>query len=428
MCRHDGVLPGRGNRTDPRPGCPRCAGVPEDDRCGTCRTEGQIYRHTKCARCALREDLSTLMVEGATDPVTMGTIVEILCGADRPESVLKWERKATVRALLTRLFHGEIPLSHAGLDTAGGGVQISQLRSLLEHHGLLPPRDEHLAQFESWLAAKLDTIEEPTVRAPVEQFATWHHLRRLHPDSTAGHADGPPRSARQQITEAIKFLTWLHETHHRTVASCQQQDVDEWLASGPITRYHVRSLFAWAKKTSVNTVVRIDTQQAQGVRMLTQEQRLDWIKELLTGDVESLPHRVAGTLLLLYAQPLVKIVALRTTAIVSAPHETRISLGTEPVPVPEPFAGMLQDHLRNRPNLRTAGGMVVSPWLFPGHYPGKHLAPQAVMLRLRHQGINLLGARNSALRSLVTEVPSPVVANLLGYGDNCRWFRQVDRH
>jgi hypothetical protein len=37
------------------------------------------------------------------------------------------------------------------------------------------------------------------------------------------------------------------------------------------------------------------------------------------------------------------------------------------------------------------------------------------MLRLRPLGINLLGARNSALCNLVTEVSPPLVAELLGY-------------
>ena len=37
------------------------------------------------------------------------------------------------------------------------------------------------------------------------------------------------------------------------------------------------------------------------------------------------------------------------------------------------------------------------------------------MERLRELGINLLGARNSALRGLVTEVPAPLVAEMLGY-------------
>jgi len=112
------------------------------------------------------------MVDGAADPVTMGTIVTILCGVDRPESILSWKRSPTVRALLTGLAGGDIPLTQDGLDAAGQNRQVSHLRSLLEHNGLLPQRDEPLARFESWLASKLDAICEPSVRAPVEQFAT----------------------------------------------------------------------------------------------------------------------------------------------------------------------------------------------------------------------------------------------------------------
>jgi hypothetical protein len=60
------------------------------------------------------------------------------------------------------------------------------------------------------------------------------------------------------------------------------------------------------------------------------------------------PYRVAGTLLPLYAQPLVRIAALETTAIVLTEEQMRISLVAEPVPVPGPFAGILNIHLNNR--------------------------------------------------------------------------------
>jgi len=84
---------------------------------------------------------------------------------------------------------------------------------------------------------------------------------------------------------------------------------------------------------------------------IPQEQRRAWLKELLTGTSESLPYRVAGTLLLLYAQPLVRVAALRTDAInVNDTTDTiTISFGTHPVPVPQPFAELLSQHLRNRP-------------------------------------------------------------------------------
>jgi hypothetical protein len=122
--------------------------------------------------------------------------------------------------------------------------------------------------------------------------------------------------------------------------------------------------------------------------------------------------------LLLYAQPLTKIAALQTTAVSSTDGETRILPGQEPISVPQPFAELLTSHVRNRPNLRTTGGLAATPWLFPSSRPGRHLGPQFIMRRLRNLGIDLLGARNTTLQSLVVGVPPPLVAELLGYSYN----------
>jgi hypothetical protein len=97
LCGHDGLLPGSTNRADPQPVCRSCAGIPEDYRCRICHTEGQIYRDGQCARCALRKDLTALIVDGAAEPVAMGRIVKILCGVDRPESILTWKRSPTCK-------------------------------------------------------------------------------------------------------------------------------------------------------------------------------------------------------------------------------------------------------------------------------------------------------------------------------------------
>lgn len=337
-CGHDGVLPGRQNRTDPRPVCLTCAGIPGNYTCRACGREGEIYRRGECARCALRDDLCKILLHHPADTIAMQTLIEVLCGVDRPESILTWKRNVKVLKLLGGIASGAIPLTHDGLTAAGRGIHVSHLRSLLQHHGLLPQRDEHLARFEIWLAAKLGAIDSSTVRTPVEQFATWHHLRRLRSESTPGQSsDGPKRSAKQEITETIKFLTWLEQTHRRTVTDCTQQDVDEYLASGPTTRHLIRTFFIWAKKSKVNTAVHIGFRQAKTTPTITQDQRLAWLKELLTGDSESLPYRVAGVLLLLYAQPLTKIAALQSTAISQADGETHIALGKDPLTRSRPF-------------------------------------------------------------------------------------------
>lgn len=438
QCGHDGVLPGRTDDTDLRPVCLTCAGVPDNYTCKSCGQEGELHRRGECARCALRGDLCTILLHHPADPAAMHTLIEVLCGVDRPESILTWKRNVQVLEMLGGIASGAIPLTHDGLTAAGSGRHVDHLRSLLQHHGLLPQRDEHLARFEAWLTDKLDAIDSPAVRTLVEQFATWHHLRRLRSESQPGQSsDGPKRSAKQEITETIKFLTWLEHTHRRVLGDCTQQDVDEYLASGPTTRHLIRTFFIWAKKSKLNVAVQIGFRQAKTTPTITQDQRLAWLKELLTGDSESLPYRVAGILLLLYAQPLTKIAALQSTAISQVDGETRIALGKAPTPVPEPFSSQLNYHRHNRPNLRTTGGATGTPWLFPSIRPGRHIDPQAIMQRLRQLGIDLQGARNTALRELVSEIPAPLVADMLGYSDQVTrkhaaeagntWARYVQR-
>jgi hypothetical protein len=139
------------------------------------------------------------------------------------------------------------------------------------------------------------------------------------------------------------------------------------------------------------------------------------LKACLSDHVDTLSYRVAATLLLLYAQPIVKIAAMRSSDVIITPDGLRLSLGQrDPAPVPEPFAALITEHLASRPNLRT-GSSSGSPWLFPGYRAGQHVHPNTLMERLRDIGINLRGARNASLRALVKEVPAPLVAEMLGY-------------
>ena len=289
QCGHDGILAGLATDAIRRPICLSCARIPGDFTCRGCGNEGDFYRRGTCARCSLRQDLTALMIDGAQHRDAMAPIVEALCRVDRPASILTWKRSPRVQELLTGLANGEIPLTHVGLDEAGSDKAVNHLRSMLEHAGVLAARDEPLARFERWLSVKLEVVTEPAVRGPVEQFATWHHLRRLRQTSVPGQDSAAAvRYAKQEITEAIKFLTWLHSTHHRTLATCLQHDVDEWLVSGPTTRSKIRNLLAWAKKARLNRSVHITHQQAPPSRSLTQQQRLAWLRELLTGDSETL--------------------------------------------------------------------------------------------------------------------------------------------
>jgi len=346
------------------------------------------------------------------NPALVG-LVDALCASDRPESIIVWKRSTKVQDLLRGLGDGTISVSHEGLDSVPC-KQTEHLRALLQHHELLPQRDVYLPRFEQWIEAKLEGLPDE-VRQPVQHFATWHHLRRIREKAAAGaNTRGPVHSAKQEITETVKFLLWLHETHQRSAATCIQQDVDEWLATGPTTRSAIRTFFVRAKRDRLNTTVTIQHRSAKTSPSLSQDQRLVWIHELLTGTSESLPYRVAGMLLLLYAQPLVKIVTLQLDAIDDKADGLSIILGTKPTDVPEPFAQLIRDHLAHRPNLRIGAGPQ-SPWIFPSNRAGQHVHPNTVMDRLRDLGVKLLGARNRAIGELVLECPPSLVAETLGY-------------
>ena len=146
-----------------------------------------------------------------------------------------------------------------------------------------------------------------------------------------------------------------------------------------------------------------------------------WIRTLMEGDVTSLHQRVAGLLLVLYAQPLNRIVTLQIGNLQLTPTEMRISLGSDPTPVPEPFAVLIYELLEHRPNLHTTGADTM--YLFPGYRPGRHIGSQTVMHTLRRLGIDLRGSRNSALANLVQLAPPPIVADVLGFS-----YQVTERH
>jgi hypothetical protein len=395
--------------------CRPCAGIPTNFDCSTCGEERELHRGGSCARCTLRRDLTDLLRPDAPGaPAALARLVDVLAGVDRPASIHTWKRNPAVAHLLASLGDRTMTFDHASFDTAPSGRAREHLRQLLTQERLLPRRDPDLAGFEDWLTAKLAPITDPAVLHPLEQFVRWHQLSRIRAKSAAGHdTQGPVHAAKQEITESLRFLEFLAQ-RQVTLSSCSQSDVDTWLASGPTTRHTVTTFVRWAVSNGHATGLRMVHRQARSSRLLSQQERLTWLRACLVEDVDTLPYRVAGVLLLLYAQPLVRVAALRTEHVSTTAQGLLMHFGGDPVPLPEPFAGLMRAHLANRPNMRTTNS-AGSSWLFPGTRAGRHLHPNTLMTRLRRLGVDPLGARNAALRELVQQAPAPVVADLLGY-------------
>lgn len=332
-CGFHRLLPGRLDIGD-QAVCRDCARIRQNFYCTSCNEERRPYRGNVCARCGLREDLERAFLH-PDSPSSFTQLIDALCAADRAESIITWKRSEKAQGLLRSLGDGTTPLTHDGLDQyEPAGRHVDHLRAILQHHDVIPTRDKYLAYFERWIEDKLRPVSDPEIATPIRQFATWHHLRRINDIALSGVSTrGPVHASKQDITEALKFLEWLGAEHGRTIANCTQQDVDLWVTTGPTTRHLIRTFIIWCKKMRVNRSIALGHLQAKTVRILTQDQRLEWIRELLSGDSESLPYRVAGTLLLLYAQPLVKVSAIPMSKVLVAPDGLSLELGVTASPV-----------------------------------------------------------------------------------------------
>jgi hypothetical protein len=412
-CGKDRLLPGR--TTDGSDICRDCAGITTNMTCEGCGTETERFRAGHCIRCVLRTDLEGLLHPHTPPDLSLKRLIGVLAGAGRPESVYTWMRGANTKELLTGLGTRSIALTHESFDALPASRSVEYLREMLVHHGMLPDRDRQLSAFEGWLAVRIqDLAGTPHIQAPIERFARWHHLKRLRTMASPGKSlNTAVRSAKQEITETGEFLAWLLADHGLAIQGLRQAHLNQYLSEGPSTRYAIRTFVVWSIKNKEIGRLEIPHRYAATKPLITQQQRLALIRHCIESTASPLGFRVAALILLLFGQPIGKIAALKSLDLHAQPEGMHLRLGNIPVLVPAQIAPMFWDYLHERPNQQT--GNAGSQWLFPGTMQGQHIHGDAMMGQLRALGIDLGGAKNTALRSLVQELPPTLVANALGY-------------
>ncbi|MFI7103239.1 hypothetical protein ACIBK8_28270 [Streptomyces sp. NPDC050161] len=96
---------------------------------------------------------------------------------------------------------------------------------------------------------------------------------------------------------------------------------------------------------------------------------------LLYDDTLKAEDRLAGLLLVLYAQEPSAIHRLTTEDVEVGAHEVRLNLGNAPVHLPEPVADLARAVAVNRKGRAIVGALAPSPWLFPRSRPGRPISP-----------------------------------------------------
>ncbi|MFF3129848.1 hypothetical protein ACFVRD_48645 [Streptomyces sp. NPDC057908] len=87
---------------------------------------------------------------------------------------------------------------------------------------------------------------------------------------------------------------------------------------------------------------------------LSEDERLAALGRLLTDTEIPMRLRVAGVIVLLYAQPLSRVVRLTVDDVVHDGDAVLLRLGEPASPVPAPVTSLLLEHLATRSNMNTA--------------------------------------------------------------------------
>jgi len=326
------------------------------------------------------------------------------------KSTLNWLAKSHGALTLRRMLMGELAIDHEALDERDTGQSTAYLRSWLVEAGILEPRDERLARFHRWADAQIAAVDEHPDRTHLAAYARW----KLGPElarklASANARASTHRHAYGKLRIAINLTGAMH-AKGLSLPQMRQSQIEEWITIAPSRALRARAFLEWATENGITPALHIARPPARSSATPTdQATRLHQVSLLLDSPSAIEPSaRIAGCLLLIYGQPITRIVTLRTDDVDTTHKTVRLTFGREPIELP-PRLGELLGDARQAAN---------GQWLLPGAKPGSHIGPERTRRRLRELHIYPSSSRPAALLALAASVPAPILSELLGYSDD----------
>lgn len=404
--------------------CRSCYAVHPAGRriCIDCGVLQRLRHHGLCNRCACRQLLTELLSHGATMQPHIVPIFEALFAADSV-GILNWLRKPEPREVLRVIGAAPSLVTHDFLDELGPPRSVAHIRGGLVASGVLPPRDEGMIALQNTIDAEIARLDNVAYARVVRSFATWHHLRRLRRRLGDEHVKFDQIVVvRREVKAAVDLLDWLTD-RQVTLAECRHSDIDDWLTDGPWTRYLARTFLSWSTKNGhAPKGLKIPMPPRDSVPPhIDADARWSLVRRLLHDESIDTVDRVGGLLILLYAQPLTRIVHLTVDQV--SPSGDSLMLGETPVLLPPPIDALVDELRQQRHGRALIGRTADNPWLFPGGRAGRPLAARQLMRRLQVYGIRARPARNTTLMELANQLPAVVISRLLGLhaGTATKW-------
>ncbi|MCH0541236.1 hypothetical protein I3F58_17015 [Streptomyces sp. MUM 203J] len=317
--------------------------------------------------------------------------------------------------MLAQLGTDGFPVDHSTLDQYPRSRAIDYLRGVLVTAGALPHRDEQMVALHRSLSEIFNSISDSDDRKLLQAFTQWDQLGRLRRRLAGRPATyNQINTIRVQVKQGARLMAWLRN-HDTDLSRCSQREIDLWLSEGKSVHLHARAFVKWAAARGHTAGLQIPPpSRTNPTPPLDTEKRIELSRRLLTDATLALDLRVAGLMVVLFAQPVTTITKIRIDQVLHTDAGVHIAFGREPLHLPGAIGELVTHLSTDRRAYSAIGRNSTSPWLFPGRHPEQHLSPATLLERLKELGITARATQHAALRDLTTALPEAVINRLLG--------------
>jgi len=419
-------------RSEGRPYCAKCR-PRRQQQCARCgehricyrvltpekrRTYGDEIATAVCGTCLARDRLTALLsrTTGELEPHWV-PLIEALVTTPTPQALLEWIRDRATARLLRDLAQRNRPPTHEDLDQLAVTARYTaeQARALLESAGLLDAHDLRRHRLATRAKLRIDHDAPADDRLLLHAYLRWSLLPAA--ERRARRAKRPIRA--NNISDLAAVIAYLTELRAQglSLADLHQHLFDVWIHAHPSHRVPLKRFLVWAIRNGHSAPIAVPkVPRRDPTEFISDEHRRRLIGVAVTGGdpTWTLADRVAVLLVLLYGQPPLRIVTLSRNHVSNTPEgSTQLRLGRDPVDLPPPV-GIMVAQLVSRTAPTQPLRDLPSPWLYPGHSPGRHLHPDSLSRRLKLLGVPARAAHNTTLLDLAKSAPTAVLADLLG--------------
>ena len=399
--------------------CGPCCDAQRNWICQGCGRVDLLNAEQHCLGCVTRARVEHMLAgpNGTVHP-QLGGLRSLLLSDNTPDQIYDWLHGTKWAQLLAELAHRGEPITHDTLDGRPQQVEVHYLRQILVSAGVLAARENNIDSIETWLDEFL-VGKPPHVAALLRRYASWSVLRRArsranrHPRVTTSVR----KYAQARLRVAADFLTWLQRDRAISLAEVTQPDVELWIAQGRTTRHRLRDFLRWAHAQRLCADLAVPWLGRDGLaaHIIADDTRWALLRRCLHDETMDLRVRVAGALVLLYGQTTTRIVELTRDHLITSDAGSYLRFGRQPALLPPRLADLVRALAdQAAPQRSPVVSAEPEPWLFRGSCPAMHLDPGRLTKILNHAGIYTREGRSGALCSLATDLPAPILADLLG--------------